>query len=73
MSEREKQMAENLAKACELLPDDKKEFLLQGRELRAPGPRPGSGGPAGGHYAAGEEPAVRQILGAEQLDDLIGG
>ena len=28
MSEREKQMAENLAKACELLPDDKKEFLL---------------------------------------------
>lgn len=28
MSEREKQMAESLAKACELLPDDKKEFLL---------------------------------------------
>ncbi len=28
MSEREKQIAENLAKACELLPDDKKEFLL---------------------------------------------
>ena len=28
MSEREKKIAENLAKACEILPDGKKEFLL---------------------------------------------
>lgn len=28
MSEREKQIAEKLAAACEHLPDDKKEFLL---------------------------------------------
>lgn len=27
MSEREKQIAKNLAKACELLPEGKKEFL----------------------------------------------
>lgn len=28
MSEKEKQIAENLVKACALLPDEKKEFLL---------------------------------------------
>lgn len=28
MSEKEKKIAENLAKACEVLPDGKKEFLL---------------------------------------------
>lgn len=28
MSEKEKTLAESLAKACEILPSDKKEFLL---------------------------------------------